>query len=106
MIRSVSMCSLAWIVPAAPSPAQDPGQDPAQNPATLEAARTTVTRTIEWIERQAVPVPGHDGAILFRESADRLGPQAPQIYGGTAGVLFFLENAASALNDARARTLA
>lgn len=79
--------------PASAAPAGDP-------------VRTTIARAIRWIERQAVPVPGHEGAVLFPESAESRGHQDAQIYGGTAGVLLFLENAAAALDDAQARKLA
>jgi lantibiotic modifying enzyme len=63
-------------------------------------------RALDWIERQAVPVKEQEGAVLFPEAAETPKQQDPQIYGGSAGVLLFLENAAAVLDDARARKLA
>jgi hypothetical protein len=51
-------------------------------------------------------VKDESGGVLFPESAETPERRPPQIYGGTAGVLIFLENAAAVLNDARARALA
>src|SRR5262245_42456876 len=72
----------------------------------VDPVRSTITKAISWIARQAVPLKDESGGVLFPESAETPERRAPQIYGGTAGVLLFLENAASVLNDARARALA
>src|SRR5262249_39612107 len=100
-MRRILSCGLvvAFAV-AAPISAQD-----AKSPASDAA------RALDWIERQAVPVTGVtkkelEGAVLFPEAAETPKQQDPQIYGGSAGVLLFLENAAAVLDDARARKLA
>lgn len=82
-------------------------QNPAPVPAADDAALLTATRkAVAWIERQAEPVAGAKDAVMFPGSAE--GTEAPTavVYGGTAGVLLFLENAAKVLDDARARSLA
>lgn len=77
----------------------------AQQAPSTDALRDTVRGAVAWIERQAVPVPGVEGAVLFPASEG--GRQATTtVYGGTAGVLVFLENAALVLDDAKARELA
>src|SRR5262245_2530421 len=68
--------------------------------------RATIARAVVWIGRQAVPVEGTPGAVLFRDNEESTGKTQPWIYGGTAGVLIFLENAAAVLNDGAARKLA
>ena len=79
---------------------------PGQDPTPPDPLRDTVRGAIAWIGRQAVPVPGVDGAVLFPASEG--GTQLPQtnVYGGSAGVLIFLENAAAVLADTTARELA
>ena len=78
----------------------------AQDTRPSDRVRTTIEQAIAWIARQAVPVAGARDAVLFRDTAEaRAEPSAP-LYGGTAGVLLFLENAAAVLDDARARALA
>jgi lantibiotic modifying enzyme len=71
-----------------------------------DAVRTTIDRATDWIARQARPVPDEtvDG-VLFPEAQgeDEL---SARVYGGTAGVLIYLENVAAVLNDERARKLA
>jgi len=81
-------------------------QDPANASASADALRATVRGAIAWIERQAVPVPGVEDAVLFPSAAG--GKPTPQtiVYGGSAGVLIFLENAAAVLDDTAARKLA
>ena len=81
--------------------AQDPIPAPAPDP-----VRTTIQRAITWIEAQAKPVKGQADAVLFPAAAETPRARAAQVYGGSAGVLIFLENAAAVLDDARARTLA
>jgi hypothetical protein len=83
----------------------------AQSPAPVATAddaalRAATKQAIAWIERQAKPAAGAKGAVMFPGSAE--GTEAPTaiVYGGTAGVLLFLENAAKVLDDARARALA
>lgn len=78
-------------------PAQDQKTDP---------LRDTVRGAIAWIARQAVPVQGVEGAVLFPSAEGARTPPQAIVYGGTAGVLIFLENAAAVLDDARARELA
>lgn len=82
-----------------------PSQEPAAAP-TREALRDTVRGAVAWIARQAVPVPGVDGAVLFPASEGDGQPPQTNVYGGSAGVMIFLENAASALDSAAARELA
>jgi lantibiotic modifying enzyme len=98
MFRTAAIFSLVCVVSRVPASAQQA--------APVDAVRATIARAIDWIERQAVPVKGHEGAVLFPESAEAPRQQDPQIYGGTAGVLLFLENAAFVLDDGRARKLA
>jgi lantibiotic modifying enzyme len=78
----------------------------AQEASPADPLRDTVRGAIEWIARQAVPMNGVDGAIAFPASEGS--KQAPQtiVYGGSAGVLIFLENAAAVLDDQAARDLA
>ncbi|MBL8842183.1 MAG: hypothetical protein JNL90_11725 [Planctomycetes bacterium] len=76
---------------------------PASDPAEL---RATVARAVEWIERQAAPLEGEEGALLFVDPQRRNTRLGAAVYGGSAGALLFLENAAAVLDDARARTLA
>lgn len=79
----------------------------AQAPAApADALRATVRGAIAWIEKQAVPVPGVDDAVLFPASEGQKQPPQTNVYGGSAGVLIFLENAAAVLDDAGARALA
>src|SRR5262249_27774740 len=44
--------------------------------------------------------------VMFRASEESQGNPSAWLYGGTAGVLIFLENAAAVLNDDAARKLA
>ncbi len=53
-----------------------------------------------------MPVPEHDGCVMFPGVAEQRKATTAPIYGGTAGVLLFLENAAAVLGSARARALA
>ncbi len=78
----------------------------AQDAPPVDRLRDTVRGAIEWIARQAVPVDGVEGAVAF--PATEGSKQAPQtlVYGGSAGVLIFLENAATVLDDQAARDLA
>ncbi|MEO6595411.1 MAG: lanthionine synthetase LanC family protein, partial [Planctomycetota bacterium] len=78
----------------------------AQASTPVDPLRDTVRGAVAWLGRQAVPVPGVDGAVLFPASeGDKKVPQT-NVYGGTAGVMIFLENAAAVLDDATARELA
>jgi lantibiotic modifying enzyme len=79
---------------------------PAAAPAQPEALRATIRGAVTWIAKQAVPVAGVDGAVLFPGTAGDKGRPVSEVYGGTAGVLIFLENAAAVLDDAAARALA
>ncbi len=97
--RASLTLSLACLVLAALGRAQD------SKPAVGEV-RATVTRALSWIARQAVPVDGVPDAVRFRPSADSDADPAPIVYGGSAGVLVFLENAAAVMNDEQARKLA
>ncbi|MFO0981344.1 MAG: lanthionine synthetase LanC family protein [Planctomycetota bacterium] len=78
---------------------------PAPDLQSLDPVRATVKRAVNWIARQAIASTEHDDTVVFPEAAGK-GVQGAQIYGGTAGVLLFLENAAAVLDDARARALA
>ncbi len=78
----------------------------AQGSPPTDPLRDTVRGAIAWIARQAVPVPGVDGAVLFPISEGSKQPPQTIVYGGSAGVLIFLENAAAVLGDATARELA
>ena len=78
----------------------------AQDPAPADPLRDTVRGAIAWIARQAVPVRGVDGAVLFPMSEGAKLPPLTIVYGGAAGVLIFLENAAAVLDDPTARDLA
>jgi lantibiotic modifying enzyme len=78
----------------------------AQDGPSVDTLRATVRGAVEWIARQAEPVPGVDGAVLVRANAKPDAPQSPIVYGGAAGVLLFLENVAAVLDDATARSLA
>lgn len=82
-------------------------QSPSPAPAADDAALLAATRkAIAWIERQAKPVAGAKDAVQFPGSAEGTEDPTAIVYGGTAGVLLFLENAAKVLDDARARSLA
>ncbi|MBL8754574.1 MAG: hypothetical protein JNK15_14820 [Planctomycetes bacterium] len=78
----------------------------AQDAPSVDALRATVRGAVEWIARQAEPVPGVEGAVLVRASEEPDAPQPSAVYSGAAGVLLFLENAAAVLDDTDARTLA
>lgn len=99
MLRVLMMAGLMGPLTGAPALAQEKQQ-------SADPVRATITRAIHWIGRQAVASKSVEGAVLFPESAETADVQAPQIYGGTAGVLLFLENAAAALDDGDARALA
>jgi lantibiotic modifying enzyme len=77
----------------------------AQDAAPADPMRDTVRGAIAWIARQAVPVRGVEGAVLFPMSEGGKMPTTI-VYGGSAGVMIFLENAAAVLDDATARDLA
>ncbi len=79
---------------------------PSARPAGTEDVRSTVARAIDWIERQTAPLPDVPEARLFVDPARRQARLGAEIYGGSAGVLLFLENAAAVLDDGRARRLA
>ncbi|MFO1053378.1 MAG: lanthionine synthetase LanC family protein [Planctomycetota bacterium] len=74
--------------------------------ATADPIRTTIDAAIDWIAHQAVPVEGHEHAIRFPTTAEQPKEVSDIVYGGSAGVLVFLENAAKVLDHARARELA
>ena len=79
----------------------------AQEPAAaVDPVRATILRAIDWIARQAVPVDGGADAVLFPAAAGSKAPLETRIYGGSAGVLIFVENAAAVLHDERCRALA
>ena len=78
----------------------------AQDSKPADPVRATITRAIEWIERQSVPVNDAADAVMFRGNEESKQKPLAWVYGGTAGVLIFLENAAAVLNDANARELA
>jgi lantibiotic modifying enzyme len=73
---------------------------------TQASLRDTITQAITWIGAQAKPVKGNAEAVLFPAVAEQPGQIQPQVYGGNAGILIFLENAAAALPDERAKELA
>lgn len=75
----------------------------APTPATL---RETVQGAVAWIARQAVPVRGVADAVAFPSSEGSRQPAETFVYGGAAGILILLENAAAVLDDAKARALA
>src|SRR5262245_4002462 len=87
----------------------------AQDAATKDAAakaphaaaemRDAVKKAIAWIEKQAVPVgdnkvEGQADAVTFPSSQEQPETRPAIVYGGAAGVLIFLENAAKVLGDA------
>jgi lantibiotic modifying enzyme len=78
----------------------------AQESKPTDPVRAAIARAIEWIGRQAVPVKAQPGAVMFRENEESTGNPKAWVYGGTAGVLIFLENAAAALGDESAKKLA
>ena len=77
----------------------------AQDAAPGDPRRDTVRGAIAWIARQAMPVPGVEDAVAF-PATEGGKESSPIVYGGGAGVLVFLENAAAVLDDANARALA
>ncbi|MBL8725087.1 MAG: hypothetical protein JNK49_13635 [Planctomycetes bacterium] len=82
-------------------------QEPSAPPTADDAALLAATRkAVAWIERQAKPVEGAKDAVQFPGSAEAEEAPTPIVYGGSAGVLLFLENAAKVLDDTRARALA
>ncbi|HZT54943.1 MAG TPA: lanthionine synthetase LanC family protein [Burkholderiaceae bacterium] len=70
------------------------------------ALRDAVQKAIAWIGRQAVPVEGHEDAVTFPGTAEQPDRRSAIVYGGGAGVLIFLENAAKVLGDEHVRALA
>ena len=92
-------------------PSQEPGAA-ASRPATQSRAisdaalRSTIGKAVHWIGTQGLPVKGDADAWLFPATAESPKDPEPQIYGGTAGVLLFLENAAALLPDPRADAMA
>lgn len=78
----------------------------AQDSAPADRLHDTVRAAVRWIATQAVPAPGSDGGVLFPGAEGKKGVLQTCVYGGTAGVLIFLENAAAVLGDDTARTLA
>jgi len=78
----------------------------AQDAAKPDAVRAAIGRALDWVARQATPVKDVDGALLFPGTAELPKQREAIVYGGNAGVLIFLENAAAVLHDERARTLA
>lgn len=81
------------------------GQKGAPDPQT-DAIRATVAKAVQWIGRQARPVKGHDDAVTFPSVAEVPTQRTAIVYGGGAGVLIFLENAAKVLDSKAARELA
>ena len=79
---------------------------PGQDPTPPDSLRDTVRGALAWIGKQAVPVRGVDGAVLFPAAEGEKRMPQTIVYGGSAGVLIFLENAAAVLGDASARELA
>ncbi len=92
----------AWLL--APLTAQEVAPVPTAQ--ATDPVRATIVRAIDWIERQAAPIEGEEGAIRFVDPETRSANLGAQLYGGSSGVLLFLENAAAVLGDARARRLA
>ena len=78
----------------------------AQESRPADPVRATITGAIEWIGRQTLPVSGAEGAVIFRANEESTGKPQAWVYGGTAGVLIFLENAAAVLGDESAKKLA
>jgi lantibiotic modifying enzyme len=95
MLRS---STLALCVLAASASCQD--SEPS------DSVRDAAVRALEWIARQATPVDGAPDAVLFPGTAEIPKSRSPEIYGGNAGILIFLENAAVVLEDERAKKLA
>lgn len=87
------------IVAQAPPPSAPPAP-------SADALRSTVRGAIAWLDKQALPVLGVEGAVSFPTSEGQRGVMQTCVYGGSAGVLLFLENAAAVLDDAKARDLA
>lgn len=102
-VRATVVASLlaTGLVEAAPAASPEP-----QEERPRVELRATVARAVEWIERQAAPIEGEEGALLFVDPQRRNTRLGAAVYGGSAGALLFLENAAAVLDDARARTLA
>src|SRR5262245_7354388 len=78
----------------------------AKAPHSAAALRDAVRKAIAWIERQAVPVEGQQDAVTFPTSQEQPETRPAIVYGGAAGVLIFLENAAKVLGDAHVAALA
>lgn len=99
------VCLLPAIAAQATETAPDQQKPGAQSPAR-EPVRATIDKALRWISAQSVSVNEDGSAVLFPCIAERPKRQQPQIYGGSAGVLVFLENAAAVLADAQANALA
>lgn len=78
----------------------------AQAPTPTDPLRDTIRGAVAWIARQAVPVRNVEGAVLFPATEGAKTPPSTIVYGGSAGVLIFLENVAAVLDDPTARELA
>src|SRR5262245_23256816 len=87
----VLWCSLA----AVPAAALVQSQETA--PPTAAALTETIRGAVAFVSRQAVPVSGSEDAVLFRAVEGTARPPQSCIYGGSAGVMIFLENAAAVL---------
>jgi lantibiotic modifying enzyme len=88
-------------------PAQHDSPPPLPVPASAaDPVLDTVRKAIRWIGPQAVPVGERTDAILFpgTEGGKRRGSAA--VYGGNAGILLFLQNAAAVLRDPQVAELA
>jgi hypothetical protein len=98
-------CALSFA--CAQSPADAAAKTP---PPDAPALRNAIHKAIAWIERQAVPVEGngegHADAVTFPGTAEEPDKRSAIVYGGGAGVLIFLENAAKVLGDQHVRALA
>jgi lantibiotic modifying enzyme len=78
----------------------------AQTPPPADRLRDTVRGAIAFLAQHAAPVAGVENAVLFASSPGAKSAPDTRVYGGSAGVLVFLENAAAVLDDASARALA
>lgn len=74
--------------------------------AAKDPYRDAVRKSIAWLATQAIALEETPDAILFPASEGRKRPGAVPIYGGNAGILIFLDNAAAVLGDPTAKDLA
>ena len=104
---AASFLGLCMLCPTAAQAGGTPGQaEPNPSTAAADPVRATILKAIRWVSAHGAPVNDDPNALLFPGIAERPKDRQPQIYGGNAGLLLFLENAAAVLRDPHAHDVA